>query len=243
MTYVLVHGSWHNGTAWGKVADHLRSHGETVHTPTVAGHGKGVAKNISHAESVQSIVDYINAEQLENVVLLGHSYGGTIISKAVEQLPNRVKRLIFWNAFVLQDGESLADNTPPHYRGLFDHLAATSGDNTIMLPFPIWREAFMNDSDLELATACYDLLSPEPNQFNEKLDLKVFYNLIQTQQVACSYLNCTEDIALPPGEWAWHPRMSSRLGLYRLVQMPGSHEVCFSNPKLLAEKIIEAGRD
>ena len=101
----------------------------------------------------------------------------------------------------------------------------------------------MNDSDLELATASYDLLSPEPNQFNEKLDLKAFYNLIQTHQIACSYLNCTEDIALPPGEWAWHPRMSSRLGLYRLVQMPGSHESCFSNPKLLAEKIIEAGRD
>lgn len=58
-----------------------------------------------------------------------------------------------------------------------------------------------------------------------------------------SYLNGTEDIALPPGEWGWHPRMSSRLGLYRLVQMPGSHELIFSNPTGLADKIIEAGRD
>jgi hypothetical protein len=46
-----------------------------------------------------------------------------------------------------------------------------------------------------------------------------------------------------PGEWAWHPRMSSRLGLHRLVEMPGSHEVIFSNPTGLAEKLIEAGRD
>jgi hypothetical protein len=49
---------------------------------------------------------------------------------------------------------------------------------------------------------------------------------------------------LPQGaEWGWHPRMSSRLGLFRLVQMPGSHEVIFTNPGGLAEKLIEAGRD
>lgn len=56
-------------------------------------------------------------------------------------------------------------------------------------------------------------------------------------------LNGTEDIALPPGEWGWHPRMSRRLGLYRLVQLPGTHEVIFSDPNGLADKIIEAGRD
>jgi hypothetical protein len=69
--------------------------------------------------------------------------------------------------------------------------------------------------------------------------MKKFYSL----EIPRSYLNCTEDIALPPGEWGWHPRMSSRLGLFRLVQMPGSHEVLFTNPKGLAEKLIEAGRD
>ncbi len=56
-------------------------------------------------------------------------------------------------------------------------------------------------------------------------------------------LNGTEDIALPPGEWGWHPRMSRRLGPYRLVQLPGTHEVIFSDPNGLADKIIEAGRD
>ena len=48
---------------------------------------------------------------------------------------------------------------------------------------------------------------------------------------------------MPPGEWGWHPRMSSRLGTYRLVQMPGSHELMFSNPVGLADKILDAGRD
>ncbi|MBM3225820.1 MAG: salicylate esterase [Candidatus Tectomicrobia bacterium] len=112
-----------------------------------------------------------------------------------------------------------------------------------MLPFPIWREAFMNDADLALAQASYTHLSPEPYQFPEQLDLKRFYCHVQSGQVACSYLHCTEDIALPQGTWGWHPRMANRLGLYRLVQMPGGHEVIFSNPVGLAEKILEAGRD
>lgn len=242
-TFVLVHGAWHDGTAWGAVIKHLESKGHRAFGPTIAGNGKGVDKKVTHAQSTQSIVDFMVQNDLREVVLVGHSYGGTILSKVVEQIPERIKRLVFWNAFVLNDGESLNDNAPPHYRQLFDPMASASPDNTVMLPFPIWREAFINDGDLELARWSYEQLSPQPYQFNEKLDLKKFYEIIRSGRVPCSYLNCTEDIALPHGEWAWHPRMSNRLGLFRLVQMPGSHEVIFSNPIGLAEKIIEAGRD
>jgi pimeloyl-ACP methyl ester carboxylesterase len=242
-TYVLIHGSWHDGAAWAPIAAHLQSQGHRAYHPTVAGHGQGVSKAVSHAQSTQSIVDFIVQQDLTQVVLVGHSYGGTIIAKVVEQCPERIKRLVFWNAFVLQDGESLNDNVPPHYRDLFDQMASASPDGSVMLPFPIWREAFINDADLALATASYAQLSAEPYQFNEKLDLKKFYQIIQSGQVACSYLNCTEDIALPHGPWSWHPRMSSRLGLFRLVQSAGSHELIYSNPLALAEKIIAAGRD
>ncbi|WP_298907070.1 salicylate esterase [uncultured Nostoc sp.] len=123
---------------------------------------------------------------------------------------------------------------------LFDKLARESDDNTLMLSFEIWREAFLNDADLELAKSSYAQLSPEPYQsWIDKLDLQQFYSL----SIPKSYLYCTEDNALPQGEWGWHPRMSNRLGLFRFVQMPGGHEVMFSNPVGLAEKIIVAGRD
>jgi pimeloyl-ACP methyl ester carboxylesterase len=242
-TFVLVHGSWHDGSAWGPVVKHLESKGHRAFGPTVAGHGKGVNKAVTHAQSVRSVVDFVVEKNLTDLVLLGHSYGGTVISKVVEQIPARIKRLIFLSAFVLNDGESLNDNVPPHYRALFDQTSAASPDNSVMMPFPIWREAFVNDGDLELAKRSYAQLSPEPYQFSEKLDLKKFYEIIRSGKVACSYLNCTEDIALPQGEWGWHPRMSNRLGLFRLIQMPGGHEVIFSNPTGLAEKIVEAGRD
>lgn len=242
MRFVLVHGSWHTGELWAPVAEHLRRAGHEVHTPTVAGHGKGADKRVNHAQCTQSIVEHIVQRDLKDFVLLGHSYGGTIISKVVEAVPERVRRLVYWNAFVLQDGESLDDNVPPHYRALFAQLAAASADGGVMMPFPIWREAFINDGDLATAQRTYEMLSPEPYQpFVDKLDLKKFYGL---QQVPRSYINCTEDIALPPGaEWGWHPRMSSRLGLYRLVQIAGSHEVMLTAPERLAGAIVDAGRD
>lgn len=241
MRIVLVHGSWHVGELWEGVAAPLRRAGHEVHTPTIAGHGKGVDKRVSHAQCTQSITDYLVQHNLRDVVLLGHSYGGTIISKVVEAVPERVRRLVFWNAFVLNDGESLDDNVPPHFRALFAQIAAGSADNSVMLPFPIWREAFINDADLETATRVYGALSPEPYQpFVDKLDLKKFHAL----QTPRSYINCTEDIALPPGaEWGWHPRMSQRLGLYRLVQIAGSHEVMFTAPERLVAAIVDAGRD
>jgi pimeloyl-ACP methyl ester carboxylesterase len=239
-TFVLVHGSWHDGSAFQAVIKHLEAKGHQAFAPTIKGHGKGVNKNVNHAECTQSIVDYIVDKDLTDIVLLGHSFGGTIIVKVAEAISERIRRLIFFNAFVLNDGESLTDNIPPDSQALFDKLARESEDYTVMMPFEIWREAFLNDADLELAQSSYAQLSSEPYQpWIDKLDLKQFYSL----PIPKSYLYCTEDNTLPQGEWGWHPRMSNRLGQFRLVQMPGGHEVMFSNPVGLAEKIIVAGRD
>jgi pimeloyl-ACP methyl ester carboxylesterase len=240
-TFVLVHGAWHDGSAWNETIKQLEAKGHQAFAPTIAGHGKGVNKNVNHAQCTQSIVDYILSKDLTDIVLLGHSFAGTIIAKVAEAIPDRIRRLIFFDAFVLNDGESLRDNVPPHLQILLDELVRESNDQMMVIPFEMWREAFLNDADLDLARSSYAQLSLEPYQpWIDKLDLKQFYSL----PIPKSYLYCTEDNVLPQGEqWGWHPRMSNRLGLFRLVQMPGSHEVMFSNPVGLAEKIIVAGRD
>jgi pimeloyl-ACP methyl ester carboxylesterase len=84
---------------------------------------------------------------LRDIVMVGHSYAGTLIARLAEEIPDRIRRLVFWNAFVPQRGNCLIDEVPPHYRTLFDELAAASSDGTIMLPYPIWREVFINDAD------------------------------------------------------------------------------------------------
>lgn len=238
--FVLVHGAWHDGSAWQATLKHLKKKGHKVFAPTMAGHGKGVPKNVTHAQCTASIVDYIFEKGLKDFVLAGHSFGGTVISKVAEAIPERIRRLVYLNAFVLRDGNSLTDEIPHEAAATFAKMAHESADNTLMLPFPVWREQFINDADLALARQTYARLSPEPfAPLSDKLDLKKFYGLT----VPRSYIHCTEDTALPPGEWGWHPRMSNRLGLYRLVQMTGSHEVIYTNPVGLAEKIVEAGRD
>ncbi|MGL5834807.1 MAG: alpha/beta fold hydrolase [Waterburya sp.] len=239
-TFVLVHGAWHDGFAWEPVIKHLEAQGHQAFAPTIAGNGKDVNKNVNHAQCTQSVVDYIVDKNLTNIVLLGHSFGGTIIAKVAEAISDRIKRLIFFDAFILNDGESIKDSIPPHLQQLMERLAKESDDNTMMMPFDLWREVFINDADLELAKSSYAQLSSQPYQpFIDKLDLKQFYSL----PIPKSYLYCSEDIVLPQGEWGWHPRMSNRLGLFRFIQMPGSHEVMFSNPSGLAEKIIAAGRE
>jgi pimeloyl-ACP methyl ester carboxylesterase len=239
-TFVLIHGACRDGSAWGGVIERLNNLGHKAFGPTVAGHGRGVCKAVTHAESTRSIVDFIVDNGLTDIVLVGHSYGGTIISKVAESIPEHIRRLVFYSGLVLNDGERMLDAFPPVQRSVLAQFAAESSDNTVTLPFQLWREAYINDADLETARWAYDQLSSEPfQQLLEPLDLKKFYSLNTPK----SYLVCTEDTVMPPGEWAWHPRMSSRLGLHRLVQMAGSHEVIFSNPIGLADKIIEAGRD
>jgi pimeloyl-ACP methyl ester carboxylesterase len=239
-TFVLVHGAWHVGSAWQATIQNLESKGHRAFAPTICGNGKSADKRVNHAQCTKSIVDAIVAQDLRDFVLVGHSFGGTIIAKVTEAIPERIRRLVFLTAFVLRDGKSLLDEVPPETAAIFHQMAQSSADNTVMLPFPVFREQFINDVSLEVAQKVYAELSPQPFQpLVDRLDLKKFYSLPTPK----SYINCTEDIALPPGEFGWHPRMSGRLGLSRLVQMPGGHEVMYSNPAGLAEKIVEAGRD
>jgi pimeloyl-ACP methyl ester carboxylesterase len=239
-TFVLVHGAWHDGSAWNRVIDRLNIKGHKAFGPTMAGNGRDVDKCVTHAQSTRSIVDFILDNGLTDFVLVGHSYGGTVISKVAEAIPERIRRLVFVSGFVLNDGDCLLDNVPPEDRAMLAQLASESADDTVTMPFEYWRQRFVNGTDLATTCRTYDRLSPQPfRPFCEPLDLKKFYALDTPK----TYLVCTEDITLPPGDWGWHPRMSSRLGTYRVVEMPGNHEVIFTDPIGLADKIIEAGRD
>jgi pimeloyl-ACP methyl ester carboxylesterase len=239
-TYVLVHGAWHTGELMEPVAEAIRAQGHTVHCPTLAGNRPDDSRSaIGLTEAVQSLADYMAAHALQDVRLVGHSYGGMVISGAMNLVAERVRRLVYWNAFVPLHGECLNDMAPPHYKALFDSIAAQN-DHAVMLPFPIWRDAFINDADLATAQRTYEMLNLHPYRtFTEPLSLRTE---LAALEVGKSYLNCQQDSAMPHS-LPWHPRLSERLGLFRLVECPGSHELCFTDPALLAQKMIEAGRD
>src|SRR5262249_12413305 len=137
------------------------------------------------------------------------------------------------------DGECLNDMVPAHYTALFEGVAAGNG-NAVMLPFEIWRESFINDADLALARSTYERLNLHPYRtFTDNISLRL---PLAQLPLGKSYVNCQQATGLPHS-LPWHPRLSERLGLFRLVECPGSHELLFTCPERLAQAIVEAGRD
>lgn len=240
MKFVLVHGAWQTGGSWNEVRSALESNGHEVHTPTAAGLRDGDTADVGLADAVAPISEYIVSNDLRDFVLVGHSWGGSLIAALATEHADRVRRLVFHNAFVPLDGESILDNTPPFFRPALTANSLERGDGTVVLPFPVWRDGFMNDADLELAEQSYAQLRPQPlRTLTESTPMQAFFAL----EIPKSYLYATDDNGILQGEWGFHPRMSNRLGYFRLVQMPGGHQVMHTNPELLARKLVEAGRD
>jgi pimeloyl-ACP methyl ester carboxylesterase len=236
--FVIVHGAWHTGSHFEATAAPLRAAGHAVHLPTLAGNRPGDSKAVGLSDAIDSLADFLLEHDLRDVVLVGHSYGGMVITGVTDRLPARIRRLVYWNAFVPNHGEALTDLLPPPYVETFSQ--AVAADGSLSLPFEVWREVFINDADLALAETSYASLNPHPwRTFTDAIELRA-----NPAAFACgkSYLNCTEDTALPPSH-GWHPRLSQKLGLYRLIQVAGSHELCFTAPDRLADAIMRAGRD
>jgi pimeloyl-ACP methyl ester carboxylesterase len=114
-TYVLVHGAWHGGWCWREVADRLRAEGHRVFTPTLTGLAERshlALSGVSLSTHVQDVLNLLKWEGLSDVVLVGHSYGGMVVSGAAEGAePGAIGALVFLDAFVPAHGRSLLDYT------------------------------------------------------------------------------------------------------------------------------------
>jgi pimeloyl-ACP methyl ester carboxylesterase len=114
--YVLVHGAWHGGWCWGKVAERLWAAGHRVFTPTLTGLGDRahlIAPTVGLAIYIEDILSTLEMEDLSDVVLVGHSFGGTVISGVADARADRIHRLVFLDSFLVQSGQSPFDQLPP----------------------------------------------------------------------------------------------------------------------------------
>lgn len=130
-TYVLVHGGWDGGWAWRVVANQLQAAGHAVFTPTLTGSGERVhlaSPTLDLSTHVLDIVNVLHYEDLHDVILVGFSYSGMVITGVAEQAPERLRQLIYLDAFVPQDGESLNDLIGPGLAAFFVERAQTMGD-------------------------------------------------------------------------------------------------------------------
>jgi len=111
-TYVFVSGGWHGGWCWQRVARRLREQGHDVYTPTLTGLGDRVHLSRDDIDLELHITDIVNLLQWEDlgaVVLVGHSYGGMVITAVADRIPERLARVVYLDALWPEDGETCAD--------------------------------------------------------------------------------------------------------------------------------------
>src|SRR5688572_27005781 len=118
-TYILVHGAFHGGWCWQRVARLLRAEGHVVHTPTQTGLGDRrhlLSGAITMDLFVEDITAVIEAEELQDVCLVGHSFGGGTVAGVADRMPERLRRLVFLDAGIPEPGKSAFDRIPPAVR-------------------------------------------------------------------------------------------------------------------------------
>jgi pimeloyl-ACP methyl ester carboxylesterase len=151
-TYVLVHGAWHGGWCWAKVARLLRDAGHEVYTPTLTGLGERahLARPETDLEThVQDVAAVLESEELRQVTLVGHSYGGMVITGVAARTSGRIAHLVYLDAFVPEAGKSLLDYLGPERAQAMRNLAQSQGEGWKVPPFTPERYGVTSQRDTE----------------------------------------------------------------------------------------------
>jgi pimeloyl-ACP methyl ester carboxylesterase len=136
-TYVLVHGAWHGGWCWRDVAQALQQMGHRVSTPTQTGLGERkhlLSKDISLDTFAADIVNHIEAEELNEVILVGHSFAGTSITGATDRIPGRIRHLVYLDSIILENGQSPFSVLPADVVAARRKLVAEQGHGIFIPP-------------------------------------------------------------------------------------------------------------
>ena len=236
-TFVLVHGSWQGAWSWDGVRDRLRARGHRVIAPALPGRGDvGEDRSwIGHDDNVAAVLAAIDADGADPVVLAGHSLGGVTISQVADQRPDRVARLIYCAAFVLDDGESAADVMPEQMRTAITELSTTRPDRAIPMPWEFWRQNFIQTASEQLARESHERLVPDPYRpVFEPVKLRRPVH----RELPAAFVAFTQDKTMPPG--FWHPGMSGRLNDGAVIEIDGDHQMLLSAPGPLADALHHA---
>ena len=230
-TFVLVHGAWHGGWCWRRVADRLRAAKHVVHTPTLTGLGERshlLAPGVGLSTHIADIVNVIAWEELDDIVLCGHSYGGMVIAGVAERAFDKIRSIVFLDAFLARNGDALIDLVPPAgQQAMREHLNA--GDTTLA---PRSAEAFgVNEAD----RAWVDRLCvPQPAAaMTEKIVLTGAYERIarKTYIRAAGYPNPAFDAA--------YARVRADAS-WRTDEIGCGHDVMVDRPEWLSDRLIAA---
>jgi pimeloyl-ACP methyl ester carboxylesterase len=234
-TFVFVHGNWHDGRSWSQVRTHLSEAEYRSIAPTLPGRvaddDRASVTHDDYVAAVDAALDSVDGP----VVLVGHSFGGSVISRLAELRPDRCAGLVYYSAFVPRDGERVADSLPPAFIEFLNGGAAASADRTVALPYEVFRDTFANTVHDETARRLHATLVPEPyGPIFEPLALPSEAR----DAIPTTYIACRDDRTLPPG--TFHPGQSGRLRSCTLIEIDGDHETLLTAPERLAWALLRS---
>ncbi len=235
LRFVLIHGAYHGGWCWRKTVDILCGHRIEALTPTLTGLGERshlLTGEIDLTTHITDIVQVLKFEDLHDVVLVGHSYAGMVISGVAEIIPERISHLVYLDAFVPLDGQTVFDILPGTKARAAEITWAGQKIKVITPPPP---QVFGVDDPADVAWVS-SRLTPMPYKCYEE-PIKIHNKAVAS--IPKTYLIC--DIQSGGDLQKSHERafeMAGKSG-WESKRLAGSHDIMVTHPKELANYFLE----
>ncbi|MDD7970818.1 alpha/beta fold hydrolase [Roseinatronobacter alkalisoli] len=226
LTFVLVHGAWHGGWCWGPMASILRSHGHQVYTPTLTGLGERAHLSADTTDldtHITDIVSTIRYEDLNDVVLVGHSYAGMVITGVADQMADKLRALVYLDAFLPDSGQSFVNLI-----GDMD-LAALAVDQHVP---PMLTVAELGITDAALAAFVGDRLTDHPIG---TLQQELQFDPDRVAQLRRIFIQTSDLFGDEAGK-------AASAG-FEMRNMGGGHNAMLTQPQQLAELLLDVATE
>lgn len=228
--FVLLHGAWHGGWVWQRVAPALRAAGHEVHTPTLTGvsdRAHLLSPQVGLSTHIEDVVALIEAHDARDVVLVGHSYAGQVVTGVADRIPDRLARRVHLDAFVGADGEAAIDLLPAQVAGHYRESVAGPGFGWLIPVRSLSVLGVEEQADLDWLGP---RLTPHPwLTYTEPLRLTG-----KADQVPGVFVECTDWMRV----FTPHAERAAARG-WPVHEIATGHEAMVTAPGELAELLLE----
>jgi pimeloyl-ACP methyl ester carboxylesterase len=231
--YVLVHGGAHGGWCYRKVAPILRAAGHEVYSPTLTGLGERshlLRPEVDLDLHITDIVNVLHYEDLQRVILVGHSYGGMVITGVADRVPQWVNHLVYLDGALPEDGESLASMNPLAMEPTHAAARTVDGVELVLWPDPE-ADSYYGVTDPDDVSWMRTRLTPHPwKSFAQPLRLR---DAGAIKQIRRTNINCTETLNRRPPE-----RQARAFDADQVWEIDTGHDLMITEPGAVAEMLL-----
>ena len=232
-TYVLVHGGAHGGWCYGRLAPIMRAAGHDVYTPTLTGLGERshlLRPGTDLELHIRDVVAVLEFEDLHDVILVGHSYGGMVITGVADRALERVAQLVYLDGALPANGESLAEMTPELMTAAHNESRVLEGVEVVLSPGQEEARRYGVTDPADVAWM-QDRLTPHPwASFTQPLRLS---HEEEVRRIPRTNINCTETLRRRP---PWRAERAFQAD--RVWEIDTGHDLMITEPEAVAEMLL-----